>query len=534
MTVTVGRAAIGFAPRARMAYDGAPMHVSGHLASTSLLVVLCFAACTPVERPLPIGGGGAAGATATSTASAGGDTTTTSSVGGGAATSTGNGSPVSSSSGTACVNDADCPSGPQAKGICLAGGVCALVCVKGYEDCDKDPATGCEADLNADKSHCGSCAKACFYSCSSGTCTDPTSVVTGNETSCALLGTGAVYCWGANQTGQAGIGAMSPGVPVPSLVALGGPAVEIAAGGSSNVSGGGHACAVLATGEAFCWGSNSQGQLGNGIPQDSPLPVHLAQVGNNVIHVSAGSSHTCAITSTNKLFCWGNNNAGQIGNGQTGGIQQFPVPVSMPSASAVSAGTTFTCAIDMAGKPFCWGLNQDGKLGVGDAMAQHPQPTPVMAVNGALGIAAGANHACAWTATEVYCWGDNSMFEVGVGVVGGPPSTSIPLLVPVGPVTSLAVGADFSGAILGGTGDLWMWGTGPFADGTTQSPKPKPIAAGSVVGFDAGGRVMSQMKHACAIKTTGELVCWGSDNVGQLGDNDLGATHPKPVTVQLP
>lgn len=110
---------------------------------------------------------------------------------------------------------------------------------------------------------------------------------------------------------------------------LPGPAVEITVGGSPNAALTAHACARLANGDVFCWGSNQQGQLGTGGAQSSPIPAFVPQIGG-ALHVSAGSSHTCAIDGGNQLFCWGNNSMGQLGNGNVGGSQPQPITVKLP------------------------------------------------------------------------------------------------------------------------------------------------------------------------------------------------------------
>lgn len=398
----------------------------------------------------------------------------------------------------------------------------------GFEDCDTIASTGCEAKLAADDKNCGACGNACFYSCSNGTCTDPIDVATGSNFTCALLGTGDVYCWGSNVEGQVGNGMMGGTVLLPAHVQLPAPAVEISAGGSPTIEIG-HACARLSTGEIYCWGSGGYGQLGDGNGQDTPLPVPV-QLAADTVRVSAGSSHTCAIAVGGQLYCWGYNTSGQIGNGQPNGQVMVPVNVNMPPVSAVSAGASFTCAIDMAGKPFCWGQNQYGKLGIGNTQ-QQPTPMPVVSLVNAVGIAAGVNHACAWTAADLFCWGYNG--QLALGIQGAPPTSPNPMPLGIGAVQLAAAGNDF-GAALVGAGDLLMWGTGPLADGSNQSPVPKMVGLSGVVRFDAGGRLMPTMKHACAIKDTGELVCWGDNTAGQIGDGSAGGIKATPVTVPLP
>ena len=114
-------------------------------------------------------------------------------------------------------------------------------------------------------------------------------------------------------------------------------------------TGGTHACGTAASGNAYCWGNDGSGQLGDGKTATSLIPT---AVSTNVqfIAVSAGSSHTCALTSAGAAYCWGKNQAGQLGNG---------------NLADLSAGNDHTCGVTHAGVAYCWGLNSSGQLGDG-------------------------------------------------------------------------------------------------------------------------------------------------------------------------
>jgi alpha-tubulin suppressor-like RCC1 family protein len=183
-----------------------------------------------------------------------------------------------------------------------------------------------------------------------------TAIAAGAEHSCAIAA-GAVYCWGANESGQLGNGTtVDSDVPV-EISGLTG-ATVIAAGDA-------HTCAVLASGTVTCWGANSHRQLGDGTAMDRSRPVPVLAV-SGVDRVSASlARHTCA-WGAGGAFCWGNNTAGQLGmNPETAIVS--PVAIALEGILSMAAGGVadrgFTCAVVSAGGVFCWGNNESGQLG---------------------------------------------------------------------------------------------------------------------------------------------------------------------------
>jgi alpha-tubulin suppressor-like RCC1 family protein len=180
------------------------------------------------------------------------------------------------------------------------------------------------------------------------------SLTSGQLHTCALTKLGAAYCWGLNSDGQLGNGSTAS-VAVPVAVGQGLVFAGIRAGGR-------HTCGWLSSGAAYCWGRNSSGQLGNGTTVNRALPT--AVIGGRLFaSITTGFNHTCGLTSAGAPFCWG---AG--GNSQTGGGQfdrNVPSNVSGGFFSSIVAGGSHTCAVDAAGAAFCWGLTQDGQIGNG-------------------------------------------------------------------------------------------------------------------------------------------------------------------------
>lgn len=393
--------------------------------------------------------------------------------------------------GKGCLEASDCEAGEHGTPTC--DGTCGFECATGYDDCDG--ATGCETDVTT-KDHCGSCTVSCSAYCVAGSCNDPVAVTGGNRFSCALLHDGTVWCWGMNSDGQLGDGTTTNS-PSPQNVSLPMAATAVVAG----VAGASSTCALLADKTLRCWGD----LYGSG--QDVPLA--------NVIQVSLGVVHACAIDTDQKLYCWGENDSGQLGTGDWG-PRAVPTHV-MSDVKAVAAGSDHTCAIKTAGTVYCWGT-------YGTTETNTPPAVPV--INNALEVVAGGGASCARTTVGVFCWGVNGDGQLGLGT-NTPQSTPQP--VSVVSATQIAMGRAHVGAVT--ASGLFMWGdnqTGQLGDGTGVDRWSPVLALLSDV-----AAVSCSWFHSCAITKAHQLFCWGDNNEGALGD---GTTAPSsaPVPVVWP
>src|SRR5450759_2627503 len=211
---------------------------------------------------------------------------------------------------------------------------------------------------------------------------------------CAVTSGGALLCWGGNQYGQLGDGTTTNRLtPVP-VSGLTSGVVAVTAGYY-------HTCALTSGGAVQCLGANYSGRLGDGTTTNRLTPVAVSGLTSGVVATAAGAHHTCAVTSGGAVQCWGNNPNGQLGDGTTTN-RSVPGPVSGLGSgiAAVTAGEAHTCALTSTGGVVCWGGNFAGQVGDGTTTAR-VTATPVTGLqSGVRAITAGQWHTCALTIAE--------------------------------------------------------------------------------------------------------------------------------------
>lgn len=337
-------------------------------------------------------------------------------------------------------------------------------------------------------------------------------ITTGDDHTCALTPGGGVKCWGRNDFGQVGDGTVN-NRPVPVDVS------GLTTGAHGMCAGSSHTCALMDGGGAKCWGHNNFGQLGNGATDDASMPVSVSGLVEGVTAIAAGQSHTCVLTLAGGVKCWGNNFFGQLGDGSTIGHLN-PVVVSGlgTGVTAITAGASHTCALTASGGVKCWGLGFSGQLGEGNTLSRS-SPVDVSSLgSGVMAIAAGNKHTCALTtAGSIKCWGDNSSGQLGDGTQSG---HTVPVDVNdlAAVATAITAGA-YHTCALTNDGGAKCWGAngaGRLGDGTTATritPVDVKDLATGVSAISAGD------SHTCALTIQGHIKCWGASSYGQLGIN---------------
>jgi alpha-tubulin suppressor-like RCC1 family protein len=334
-----------------------------------------------------------------------------------------------------------------------------------------------------------------------------TAVSAGGYHTCGILETGQAVCWGLNTNGQLGDGTTTSGA-APRAVSGLDRAIDISAGID-------HTCAVRETGEVECWGWNPHGQLGNGTTIESNIPVMVL---DDATAVSAGEGHSCAVLGTGEVACWGSNSYGQLGIGSWTHSLTPTTVADLDDATAVSTGLFHSCALRQTGQVVCWGNNEAGQIGDGTT-THRSRPVPVRFLGDAKAVSVGDHYSCALRRTgQVVCWGSNSLGTLGVG--GDPPPVQRRTPVEVkGLDDAITVSAGTNhGCAVRESREAVCWGAngmGQLGDGMAPQGASTPVV---VPGLDDAKAVSAGLGHTCALRRTGQAACWGYDNGGQLGE----------------
>lgn len=280
------------------------------------------------------------------------------------------------------------------------------------------------------------------------------SVSTGGAFTCGITTTGAAYCWGNQEGGRLGDGTMAPvgsRITAPVPVSGGRTYVDISAGGD-------HACAIAEGGTAYCWGHNERGQLGTGNTTNSAVPV-AASGGLNFVSITTHQMVSCGITTDGVGYCWGNGSEGNLGGGSRSSSN---VPVAVKGGlrfSFLQLGLWTACGVTTTGEGYCWGSNGSGELGIGSKTpAEALEPFKVAGNYRWKSMAPGVAVTCGVTVDgRGLCWGGNAWGERGDGPF---PASDVTAPVPVvGDLTFDSIDADWCSCGVA-SNVAYCWGPG--------------------------------------------------------------------------
>jgi uncharacterized protein YjdB len=363
-----------------------------------------------------------------------------------------------------------------------------------------------------------------------------TQISAGRGYSCAVVSSGDGYCWGMNSPdGVLGNGTTDSGTFATPMGDADKDVPSLIQGGhdfQQIEAGLFHTCGLDTTGQVYCWGANGAGHLGSGASAPSAVPVAVSG-SYTFVDISLGANHACALEASGNLYCWGSNQDGQLGLG-SGSTSSSRVPQRVPNLTVAefSAGASHTCATSTAGDTYCWGSGGDGEIGDGNNTTRM-SPTQISGAQQFTNLTAGWGHTCALNASsEVYCWGSNVHGELGDGTTNSSPT---PLLADASHTyTELALGL---GATCGidTNMDVFCWGfngQGNLGTGSPSGPKFNPVLLTGGYGWThlALGR-----QHTCGL-ASGEFdaFCWGDNDNGQLGNGGTQNYLATPNMVLTP
>lgn len=308
--------------------------------------------------------------------------------------------------------------------------------------------------------------------------------------------------------------------------------VSIAAGGA-------HTCGIAKSGATYCWGSNQYGQIGDGKrtgqqdPNRYPTPVLNDP---QFVSLALGNQFSCGLTQQGQAYCWGYNYDGQIGNGTSTGENYAPTAVKTDQTfESIVAAYYHVCALNGDGDAYCWGNSSAGQ--VGDGRSWNRQniamvPTKVVGGHTFNQLVAAYDFSCGRDGSgEVYCWG-------GVDLIATPDTIyRRPALVSQGKTFDHLVGG--GSHVCGPIQEAaWCWGDnrqGQLGDSTWTRRKTPTAVTGGLKFF----QLVTGPVHTCGVTPEGKAYCWGEDNVGELGTGtrayaNQGSPFPSAVAGDLP
>jgi len=288
-----------------------------------------------------------------------------------------------------------------------------------------------------------------------------------------------------------------------------------------------HVCARSAAEETLCWGRNSSGQLGNGGTANSATPVKATDMFDKIAVIAPGEHHTCAIDEDGKAWCWGDVLHGVLGNGSdTGSLTPVAVTGLVEPVQAMDSARHSTCALDGNSRVWCWGRNDTGALGNGN-QAHSAVPVEVLGQpSKSKAVAQGDDHACLLSTTgEVYCWGSNSYGELGIGTTQK--KLAATKVTALSNVRALRANEHSTCAITN-AGALYCWGvnqSGSVGDGKQENR----VLPAPVLGMGADIRAVAMgVSRTCAVKLDGTVWCWGQNHAGALGQGVESDSYSEP------
>ncbi|RNL60735.1 hypothetical protein EFK50_20740 [Nocardioides marmoriginsengisoli] len=358
----------------------------------------------------------------------------------------------------------------------------------------------------------------------------PVAVGAGGQFSCRTDADQKLWCWGYNESGQLGINGTigdGPGKLTPQQVGTATDWSGITTG-NNNLITERHACALRGT-DAWCWGSDKNGEIGAGGTAAGNTAVPVKVVGGlSWAKLDAGWNSTCGVTTTGALYCWGKNDQGQLGIGSAS-VNDVNAPARVGVANdwtSVSTGYNFGCAIKATGTLWCWGANHRGQLGTGGTTSTSA-PVQVGTATDWSKVRVGYGYTCGIrTNGTLWCWGITDGGSLGNGETANDTAKDVLAPVQVGTATNWSDVTAGSGqtCAVNTAGQLWCWGKNGNGQvgNNSLADQGTPIRIGTASNWET---VSAGDTHTCGVQTDGDIFCWGANTKGQLGNNSTAQSR---------
>eukprot|EP01124_Arcella_intermedia_P025572 TRINITY_DN4597_c0_g1_i1.p1 TRINITY_DN4597_c0_g1~~TRINITY_DN4597_c0_g1_i1.p1 ORF type:complete len:514 (-),score=118.61 TRINITY_DN4597_c0_g1_i1:43-1584(-) len=337
-----------------------------------------------------------------------------------------------------------------------------------------------------------------------------------------ILANNQLYGWGNNWCGQLGI-RNTTNQSTPQKIEFKGNPVQIALGGEHTI--------ILTSRTLYACGQNDRGQLGLGNTANQVIPTEIKEISGNTLKVSCGENHSIALLSDGSLYGWGYNEYGQLGIGNTSN-QTIPTKLLaiQNKVLQVECGGNFSMALTCEGLLYCWGENDKGQLGIG-SNSNEPTPQRVLGLTNVIQLSCGYSHVLALTKDgQLFSWGHNGDGRLGLG---NNTNLSVPTKITTIPskILQIACGGQHSMALCS-DGSLYSWGWNAYGQlgiGNTQNQSlPK-----KVIGISERIReIRCGYSHSMVITTRDNLYIWGRNEYGQLGNGNHN-NETTPIIIKI-
>lgn len=387
-------------------------------------------------------------------------------------------------------------------------------CIPGALSCDLNFKEECNEDGKLILTGCFNATPAC----SEGACQSLLQVAVGGEHTCFLLSNKHVRCWGRNHVGQLGNGQKHPTEPTQSEVVGLSNATAIAAGPD-------HTCAIVEGGKVFCWGNNEFGQLGVGADSFGTYTTPVEVKGlSGATKISLGRGFSCAIAEGGKVFCWGKNDKLQLGS--EGEDAPEPREALVEESSQVTAGNDHACVLTLGGKVYCWGSREYAQSISPAGFLSKTSPALVKNLPADIAqVQAGGDHTCILAAGGAQCWGRNDKGQLGIGQSSEWEAPKFAFFPAPKQLGALALGEDFTCVMADGTVNCAGSNlSGQLGRNFLPKPSEHPdfeMTPAPVVDFNdkvlTGMKTLTAGKDAvCGLGTQKPLHCWGNSSYSHV------------------